>query len=1189
MTNSSRRAAWLTLVSGAAIGLSAVPPNLAAEEPPREVAEWPDGLGNHRAVIQVSEPAEAVRARIPWRRRDPDPEAKRVIVVEAASGQPVANTVAASVTREAGDLVFEARTAGEYYAYYMPFETTGWEYSPTCTYLKPEDTADPTWRQRVAGGVGLLPEARVTAIQARTDFHRFDPMEVIATEAETQALLAAHPGKPYLVFPEDRLHPIRMASDLPLRWIEAGPSTSFRCEAKRGELLAFQIGLYAARQAIEGLTAEPAPLAGGGGAFLPARGLTCINTSGSDWLGRPIAKTVSVDQGRVQALWFVFAVPRDARPGAYEGPLTLKPANAPSTQVTLRLTVLDEVSPDGGVGNVSNHSRLAWLNSRIGLDDEVVAPYTPVEVSGNTLRVLGRSVTLDHTGLPAQIHCPGGDLLARPMAFSVERRGVEGRWTGGLPRLVNQAPGKVAYHAASAGSGLALSCDVDAECDGYLNYRLVLRADRDTEVSDVRLDIPFRRDQATYMMGLKRKGGFRPDRWEWKWETAPHNSFWIGTAQAGLHCRLKTSDQSWDLGNSGFPPSWHNEGKGGASVFEEGDTVVARVYTGRRSLRAGEELEFRFGLLITPVKPLDPAHWNQRYYHMYAPPEEAVANGATVINIHHGNDLNQHINYPFLQTRELSDYVTRAHEKGLKVKIYYTVRELSDFCAEIWALRSLGDEIFVDGPGGQKDSWLQEHLIDHYIPAWHQPLGPARIDAAIATVGLSRWHNYYLEGLAWLIRNVGIDGLYLDGIGYDREIMKRARKAMDRARPGCLIDFHSGNDYVYMDRKVSPACLYAEHFPYVNSLWFGEMYDYNEPPDYWLVEVSGIPFGLYGEMLQDNGNPWRGMVYGMTARYYSGADPKHIWKLWDEFGIQDSETLGYWDPRCPVRTGRDDIPATAYRKKGRTLIALASWAQERAKVRLAIDWSALGLKAERACLYAPAIEGFQREAVFRPGDEIPVVPGRGWLLVVDESEREAPAREDATAGLRVLLEDDFDGTALSPEWKTKLSMRPGTALSVADGTMQIHAMANVCALTERPLPPGATLVQCRVFSGTDAGASWGPGLGLVWPNGWWRVNVRAEGRFGADNGQAQTFGGWSAPRRWYDLRIRLAGDTWVAEVGEDGEYWEIIGTRPAAELDGLPTAVRIGKMAGDGSNTDYEVLGPEGDCQIDTLRVWGRQ
>ena len=45
-------------------------------------------------------------------------------------------------------------------------------------------------------------------------------------------------------------------------------------------------------------------------------------------------------------------------------------------------------------------------------------------------------------------------------------------------------------------------------------------------------------------------------------------------------------------------------------------------------------------------------------------------------------------------------------------------------------------------------------------------------------------------------------------------------------------------------------------------------------------------------MLENNGNPWRGMVYGMTARYYQGADPKYIWSFWDEFGIQDAEMIG---------------------------------------------------------------------------------------------------------------------------------------------------------------------------------------------------------------------------------------------------------------------------------------------------------
>ena len=50
------------------------------------------------------------------------------------------------------------------------------------------------------------------------------------------------------------------------------------------------------------------------------------------------------------------------------------------------------------------------------------------------------------------------------------------------------------------------------------------------------------------------------------------------------------------------------------------------------------------------------------------------------------------------------------------------------------------------------------------------------------------------------------------------------------------------------------------------------------PPEQWLVEVSGIPYGLMGEMLQGGGNKWLGMVYGMTTRFgWSYQGPK--WDL----------------------------------------------------------------------------------------------------------------------------------------------------------------------------------------------------------------------------------------------------------------------------------------------------------------------
>jgi hypothetical protein len=167
--------------------------------------------------------------------------------------------------------------------------------------------------------------------------------------------------------------------------------------------------------------------------------------------------------------------------------------------------------------------------------------------------------------------------------------------------------------------------------------------------------------------------------------------------------------------------------------------------------------------------------------------------------------------------------------------------------------------------------------------------------------------------------------------------MKRARKVLDRVRPGSLIDFHSGNAFPFHDLRISPANQYMELFPYIDSLWFGEGYDYNESPDYWLVEISGIPFGLFSDMLNGGGNPWRGMIYGMATRHFGKYDPSHIWDFWSSFKIQEAEMIGYWAPGCPVKTSRKDVLATVYKKKGSALISLASWAKDPVSVTLEID------------------------------------------------------------------------------------------------------------------------------------------------------------------------------------------------------------------------------------------------------------
>ena len=457
---------------------------------------------------------------------------------------------------------------------------------------------------------------------------------------------------------------------------------------------------------------------------------------------------------------------------------------------------------------------------------------------------------------------------------------------------------------------------------------------------------------------------------------------------AGIQTSLKDENYIRPLNTNFYlskplnmPPSWFNEGKGGIVASSEIGEFLVKAYSGKRTVKKYQELHYNFRLLITPFRPINTDwQWNTRFYHAFKPIDSITQTGANTVNVHHANAINPFINYPFLRPVEMKKYIDEGHAKNLKVKIYYTVRELSNKAPEIFMLRSLGDEVLSHGKGNGF-SWLQEHLDSNYIAAWFVP---ELKDAAVVNSGVSRWHNFYVEGLNWLAIHEGIDGIYIDDVAFDRTTMKRVRKVLDRNRDGAIIDLHSANQYNKNDGFASSTNLYLEHFPYINRLWFGEYFNYNEQPDYWFTEISGIPFGLMGEMLQDGGNAWRGMIFGMTARLPWAGDPTSVWKIMDNFGIQGSHIIGYWVPDCPVKTDNPNVICTVYKKDKKSLISIASWDKEKADVKLVIDWKALGISPEKATLTAIEAKDFQPAATFSPEQKIPVEPGKGWMLVLEE-------------------------------------------------------------------------------------------------------------------------------------------------------------------------------------------------------------
>jgi hypothetical protein len=142
-------------------------------------------------------------------------------------------------------------------------------------------------------------------------------------------------------------------------------------------------------------------------------------------------------------------------------------------------------------------------------------------------------------------------------------------------------------------------------------------------------------------------------------------------------------------------------------------------------------------------------------------------------------------------------------------------------------------------------------------------------------------------------------------------------------------------------------------------------------------------------MLQGGGNRWRGMVYGMTVRHPWNTegvlcDPRPVWKIWDEFGIESATMKGYWEKDCPVKTNNPDVYATVYQKEGMSLIAVASWNEKPLRFLFQFDWKGLGIDSTKAVLIASEIKDFQKQTIFNPSDSIPIEPKKGWLLYLRE-------------------------------------------------------------------------------------------------------------------------------------------------------------------------------------------------------------
>ena len=361
-----------------------------------------------------------------------------------------------------------------------------------------------------------LPQVPPSSIrlESRDAFHSIFPMGLPANVSELAALAAAHPAADGVwIFPESREFKVMMEDRVPFRWVENGPSTAFSADVRRGEFFWFQLGLYTTN-ALSAITLSELNLTSSGvgdgssGVVLPVR---CLNTMGSTSLGEDVSPTqrparpgftsflVSAAAGTVKALWLGVEIPPTLAPGTVlHGAATLStlglagtvgvgereggggvgksagggeggdggvPATSREVSVVLTVGAAAPVADGERFADLESYARLAWLDSKYAIDDEVVAPYTPLRVDpspaaaaaaagdtasdgtsggtaaggttggGFTVGLLNREVVIGADGLPGTITVtrPASahgviaeraiTLLARPVAFELWKAG----------------------------------------------------------------------------------------------------------------------------------------------------------------------------------------------------------------------------------------------------------------------------------------------------------------------------------------------------------------------------------------------------------------------------------------------------------------------------------------------------------------------------------------------------------------------------------------------------------------------------------------------------------------------------------------------------------------------------------------------------------------------------------------------
>ncbi len=274
-----------------------------------------------------------------------------------------------------------------------------------------------------------------------------------------------------------------------------------------------------------------------------------------------------------------------------------------------------------------------WEGNRLGISDEVIPPFTPIEVSGQKVMTVLRSHALNDIGFPEQIESDGRNILAGPISLRAEVDGKQETLHAGKPlAFTRMQKNEVGYKTSWNAGALNGSISASFDYDGMLKITMDLDLPGKAILNRCDLAIPIMPETAKFMHVLsdtgkasftdKIPGGENP-----VWE-----SLFID------HCQAADDDGvPWRLPGTFVPYVWVGDENRGIAWFAAGDkdwlvndkqsAVTIDRYKDRTEIvvhfvtqpgTLDRKRSIVFALQATPTKPMPmtPAPWRNIVFSM---------------------------------------------------------------------------------------------------------------------------------------------------------------------------------------------------------------------------------------------------------------------------------------------------------------------------------------------------------------------------------------------------------------------------------------------------------------------------------------------------------------------------------------------------------------------------------------------